>query len=409
MRKKILTLISAAALILATIICFLAVQKISKSTVKQPLPKISIYVASDLHYIAPELTDNGTYFMNMVRNADGKAMQYSEEITDSFVEQVLQKKPNLVLLSGDLTFNGAKASHEALAKKLRKIESAGIPVLVIPGNHDLYNPMSASFQGDSYAFVPSTSAEELESLYGSFRYDKVLSRDPDSLSYSYEVSPGLRILLVDVNTKENPGILTDRTYEWVEKQLKDAQAAGASVIAVSHQNVLAHNRLFTEGFVMKNNEKLSALYEKYRVLCNLSGHMHLQHIAQSENGLVEIATSALPVSPCQYGVLKVTPEDGVRYHTEQLNFPHAEEAEQLMWDSSIRTVKEEVDDPSETLCSFFAELNTAYFAGRTDRVAWNETLYRQLCTEPSFLGIYMQSIYEDGLKNQNEVHIALKK
>ena len=409
MRKKIWIPISAAVLALTAVLCFLTAQNPKKSTVRQSLSEISIYVASDLHYIAPELTDNGTYFMNMVRNADGKAMQYSEEITDGFVEQVLQKKPDLVLLSGDLTFNGAKASHEALAKKLHKIEEAGIPVLVIPGNHDLYDPMAASFQGEGYTLVSGTSAEEFENLYGSFRDDKVLSRDPDSLSYSYEVSPGLRILLVDVNTKENPGTLTDQTCQWVEKQLKDAQDAGASVIAVSHQNVLAHNSLFTEGFVMKNNEKLRALYEKYGVLCNLSGHMHIQHIAQSENGLVDIATSALPVSPCQYGVLEVTPEDGIRYHTEQLNFAHAEEAAQLMLDCSLRTVRENVKNPSEALCDFFAELNTAYFAGRTDRVAWKESLYQQLCTEPSFLSIYVQSIYEDGLKNQNEVQITPKK
>ena len=409
MRKKSLIFISAAVLALTAVICFLAVHNPKKSTARQPLPELVIYTASDLHYIAPELTDNGTYFMNMVRHADGKAMQYSEEITDGFVEQVLQKKPDLVILSGDLTFNGAKASHEALAKKLRKMEDAGIPVLVLPGNHDLYDPMAASFQGDGYTLVPGTSAGEFENLYGSFRYDKVLSRDPDSLSYSYEVSPGLRILLVDVNTKEAPGILTDQTCRWAEKQLKDARTAGASVIAVSHQNVLAHNSLFTEGFVMKNYEKLSALYETYGVLCNLSGHMHIQHIAQSKNGLTEIATSALPVAPCQYGVLEVTPEDGVRYHTEPLRFAHAEEAAQLMWDCSLRTVKENVKDPSEALCDFFAELNTAYFAGRTDRVVWNEALYQQLRAEPSFLGVYVQSIYEDGLKNQNEVQIVPEK
>lgn len=109
MRKKILTLISAAALILAIIICFLAVQKISKSTVKQPLPEISIYVASDLHYIAPELTDNGTYFMNMVRNADGKAMQYSEEITDSFVEQVLRSFLSAIRMCWHITGCSQKA------------------------------------------------------------------------------------------------------------------------------------------------------------------------------------------------------------------------------------------------------------------------------------------------------------
>lgn len=46
-----------------------------------------------------------------------------------------------------------------------------------------------------------------------------------------------------------------------------------------------------------------ALYRRYGVICNLSGHLHIQHTAQIEQGLWEIAASSLAVSPCQYGVL----------------------------------------------------------------------------------------------------------
>ena len=47
--------------------------------------ELTICVASDIHYIAPELTDGGAYFTELIENADGKAMQYCEEITDAFV------------------------------------------------------------------------------------------------------------------------------------------------------------------------------------------------------------------------------------------------------------------------------------------------------------------------------------
>ena len=41
-----------------------------------------------------------------------------------------------LILSGDLSFNGEKTSHEELAGKLFKLQEQGIPVLVLPGNHD---------------------------------------------------------------------------------------------------------------------------------------------------------------------------------------------------------------------------------------------------------------------------------
>ena len=44
----------------------------------------TIMVATDLHYLAPELTDHGAYFMKMIESADGKVMAYSEELLEAF-------------------------------------------------------------------------------------------------------------------------------------------------------------------------------------------------------------------------------------------------------------------------------------------------------------------------------------
>ncbi len=264
---------------------------------------ISIAAATDLHYIAPELTDHGSYFQQVIRNADGKAMEYCEELTEAFVQQVISQSPDLLILSGDLTFNGARASHEALAAKLEQIEEAGIPVLVIPGNHDLENFMAASFHGDSYTLVDSVTEEEFAEIYGKFGYQEAIARDDASLSYVAEAGGGLWILMLDVNTVRSPGTLTDDTLAWAEQQLQNARRRGVRVLAVSHQNILEHNHLFPFGFVMGNHKKLLELYEKYHVICNLSGHMHVQHIMESEKGFPEIAASCLAEWPNQYGIL----------------------------------------------------------------------------------------------------------
>ncbi|WP_287895528.1 metallophosphoesterase [Clostridium sp.] len=57
-----------------------------------------------------------------------------------FLEEVRTAHPSALVLSGDLSQNGEKANHEALAEKLERVQAAGIPVLVIPGNHDINHP-----------------------------------------------------------------------------------------------------------------------------------------------------------------------------------------------------------------------------------------------------------------------------
>lgn len=122
------------------------------------LENVSVCIATDLHYLSPELTDDGTAFQTLIQNSDGKAMEICETIIDSFLSQALAEWPDVLILSGDLTFNGERVSHEALCDKLSQVESAGIPVLVIPGNHDLENPMAASFHGDDYESASSLNA-----------------------------------------------------------------------------------------------------------------------------------------------------------------------------------------------------------------------------------------------------------
>ena len=367
---------------------------------------LTLAAATDLHYIAPELTDGGECFTRLVENADGKAMAYCEEITDAFISQVTGEKPDALILTGDLTFNGAKASHEALAAKLSFIENAGIPVLVIPGNHDLNSTMAASFQGRSYTLVESVEAGQFAEIYGDFGYREALARDKASLSYVYELSPGLRILMLDVNTKEAPGTLTDDTFQWVRQQLKAARQAGDLVLAASHQTLLTHNRLFSDGYVIGNGSRLLELYEEYGVLCNLSGHIHIQHIAQSQKGLTEFVTSSLITSPCQYGILKVDPNE-LDYHTDRISFSHAAEAEQFFRDTAWRMASQLLPDAEDELYSHFTNLSVAYFSGRLDTHLKDEALFKDICARDPFIGFYLQSILEDGFQDHTQRKVTV--
>ena len=379
---------------------------------------VTLMIATDLHYISPALTDHGAYFQKVVQNGDGKAMKYCEELTDAFVRQTIARRPDALILSGDLTFNGAKLSHTGLAEKLRLIEDAGIPVLVIPGNHDLQNTMAASFEGDAFSHVESVTPQEFEQIYRPFGFEEALSRDSASLSYIAELTPTLRVLMLDVNTVYYTGAVKTDTLQWVQQQLESAQRQRARVLAVSHQNLLEHHRMFSYGFVIGNSASLLALYEQYGVLCNLSGHMHIQHIARSESGLPDIATSSLIIAPNQAGLLTLQGASA-QYHTVPIDVPLPESsgvssmrdyAHGFLWDIAYRQGIQLAGDSPEAdrLARSFADINCAFFAGRMDAFPWDESVLAQWQETSAFARSYLQSLADDGFQNYTEFSFPLK-
>lgn len=273
-------------------------------------------IASDLHYIAPELTDGGPGYQQTLKNGDSKFMPYVEEITDAFLDEVLADPPDVVLLTGDLTFNGAEISHRRLAGKLQRLEDAGIPVLVLPGNHDVYNENAALYRGGSFERVPFASGESFAGIYRDFGPGEALSADSDSLSYVWQLNEQVWIMMLDENTAHDFCGLSDRSFQWIEAQLQKAREEGRFVLVAGHQNVFQHS-IFRGGYVIQEAQRLQELLRRYGVPLCLSGHLHTQHVL-SEDGLTEIAASALCSYPCQYAVL--TAEDGrLRYGTRRLD------------------------------------------------------------------------------------------
>ena len=386
---------------------------------------LTLLVATDLHYLAPELTDHGSCFTQMIERGDGKVMAYSEELVEAFVTQVIARHPDALILSGDLTFDGERASHEALADKLARVEAAGIPVLVLPGNHDLNNRSAARFAGEGYELVDSVTASEFRDIYQPFGYEDALSRDRASLSYVAGVSQKLRILLVDVNDANPQGEAEAQTLVWIKEQLAQARRDGCRVITVSHQSLLSHSSaLFTSGFSIGNAYELVELYAKAPVLCNLSGHIHMQHMSATEKGLWDIATSSLAVAPNQYGVLTIT-EAELTYRTETVDVS-AWAAAKGLHDPNLldfasysegffkkcarrkALAAASKDDHPEQLADYSAALNAAYFAGRMDTFTPDAQLNEHWKQQPSFLSLYIESILKEPPRNHCTLTLPLE-
>ena len=376
-----------------------------------------LIVASDLHYLAPSLTDGSSYYQQVLENGDSKFMPEIEAITAAFFDEVVAAKPDALLLTGDLSFNGALASHEALIEKLRAVEAAGIPVLVQTGNHDVYNLNAAAYHGDDFTRVPSATTESFAALYAAFGPGEALAVDPDSLSYVYSLDKATRVLMLDLNTAHDFCGISEESLRWVETQLRDAQAAGVRVIAAGHQNLFQHS-IFRDGYVIANAARLAELFRRFGVSLYLSGHLHIQHIL-TQDGITEIATSALCSYPCQYGLLTFS-DASFHYETRRLDmYAWAErsgknaEAYQSFPARAAAYMAEHFRSAAlppagvnletwERMCSYLQALNLAYFSGDLRRCAeldHDGSLAARWLAPGDLTSVYVASLQEDIGKN----------
>jgi len=84
----------------------------SKSLAETKADKdITMFVTSDIHYLDENLYDNGEAFQTILESGDGRQLNYIDEIVNAFANDVDKEKPDILIISGDLTNNGEKESH----------------------------------------------------------------------------------------------------------------------------------------------------------------------------------------------------------------------------------------------------------------------------------------------------------
>lgn len=396
---------------------------------------IRIITATDLHYLSPRINDKGEALQKLAGKGDGKVLAYSGEIVEAFINQVIAEKPDYLILTGDLTFNGEQISHEDLVGHLTRVEAAGIEALILPGNHDIAIPFAYSFK-DGHAWqANSVTHEEFYELYRAFGQGEARLKDAASYSYITEVSDQLWIAMIDVNTESNPNRIPRATLDWLEAALAEARAKGATVITGTHQNVLIHNDRFSDGYLIDNHSDLKNLLDDYGVRYNMSGHIHIQHLALAESGLNESITGALSVSPHNFARLTIDEALTLNYQTESLKvadwaaeqglsdpnlLDFAAYSRQYFHDISYRrNLGRYVDVPDltevelDTLANLSARINAAYFAGDV------LTTLQELESDPAYalwkdkdgdnpFRDYIHSFLDKPQKNENQAEFSLR-
>lgn len=408
--------------LLIGILLFSALPGCSKKVEAAP---VSIVTATDLHFAGRDsYTYTGTFQQDSETNGSGKQMQYLDDILDAFINEMLEEKPDYILLTGDLTFIGAKASHEALAQRLTDLTAAGFQVLVVPGNHDICSGSYILPQGEPVE-TPSVTAEEFREIYAEFGYSGGISYDENSLSYVYDTGKGSWIFMLDTNFHygSSLGELSSETMSWLKNQLRRCKRAGAYPLLAGHHNLMVHNERFKTGYVMGNGSEIQSLAKAYGGNLYLSGHMHLQHIAQEE-GVTDIAGGSLAVYPHRYGKLTLNGSqweydaqatdvsgyakavglkdpnllnyDDFGYHFfYDRTFDHAKEA-----------LSETISDENILfrLCDLIAKANVHYFGGTAAEIDRNDAALLQEFAPDTFWTDYLETIFasdEDNLHRKS--------
>lgn len=311
---KTLRFIVTLSMLLAIVAC----EKQGQDFDRRPVPggindhfnfnpkELKIAVLSDLHYMDPSLLKADGSAFQMYLAQDRKLLAESSAILQEIINELLIEKPDLVLISGDLTKDGELVCHQAVIKQLRVLETNRIKVLVVPGNHDINNPDAVLFDGDNTEPVPTISAEKFRSLYADYGYGSAIARDPNSLSYISEPFKNFFILAIDANeyynnTSENSvtaGNIKDATMDWIETQLASLKSKkGKAVIGMMHHGVIEHfmgeSDIFPDYLVDDRFTRADELMQAgLKVI--FTGHFH-------GNDAVQLASGSLSLTDIETG------------------------------------------------------------------------------------------------------------
>ena len=294
----------------------------------------SIIVLSDIHVMAPQLLEErGSAFDNYL-SQDPKLLEYSNEVLEYLVGETLQRNPDLVIIPGDLTKDGELVSHQLVVSILSSLRSAGIPVIVVPGNHDIDNPEGYYYDGDNTRPAERTSPEQFKELYADFGYSQAYATDPTSLSFVCEPLKGLVLLCIDTNKYEEnlyidkgdeknynqtSGRIRPATLTWMLAEADKARTLGKQVVLVQHHNVVQHHDAqgtLQSDYIIADYVKVSKQLMKHGVHMAFTGHTHLQDIAQyrtmvnisQPDSLVDVATGSVISYPNPWHTIKVNNE-----------------------------------------------------------------------------------------------------
>lgn len=275
---------------------------------------VKFMVISDIHYFDPSLfTLPANSSLEAYLASDHKLILESSAILKNVLTSVLVEKPNFLLVTGDLTKDGEKIDHQAVAALFKTLSDNGIKVLVINGNHDVNKPNAYSYIGSSQTPIANISASDFASIYTHCGYSNAIERDASSLSYVSEPVNGIWVLGIDAchysPVNEGAGSISDNTLSWVKTIIAKAKTQKKILLTMMHHGMIEHftgqSSIFSQ-YVISNWENVSTSLADLGMHVVFTGHFHAQDITKKTgvSGFIyDIETGSTVSSPCPYRIV----------------------------------------------------------------------------------------------------------
>ncbi len=269
-----------------------------------------IAVVSDIHVMGKALVSNAGTAWQKALAGDRKMLDKSRGILDKLVSQFKTQRPDLLLVTGDLTKDGERLSHQYVKAGLDKLKAAGVKVFVIPGNHDLGTREARIYDGDQSELAETLDEDGFRTMYADYGYGKGMVADSTSLSYVCEPVPGLTLIGIDSHS----GWVSEVTLDWVCRQAEEAIGKGQKVIAMMHHLLFPHFNgadLFINGATVNQYESVRNRLADAGIRVILTGHFHTSDIARDWNAdlsreIYDINTGSAISYPCDYRLLTLS-------------------------------------------------------------------------------------------------------
>ncbi|MBQ2847324.1 MAG: metallophosphoesterase [Clostridia bacterium] len=292
-------------------------------------------VLSDVHYY-PDSLKGGyndawkTFLKNKHKEYD-ENNSLLENALDGVMRNAVENGATYVLIPGDLTKDGELEGHKALAAKLAAFEEeTGIPVFVIPGNHDVNNSNACTFENGVKEPAEPTSPEQFREIYADFGYNEADSvfvpeegNKGGMLSYALTLGE-YRLIAIDScmysedngaegNEHMTDGRIGDDLLEWILEEAEKANEQGLTIVTMQHHNLVPHMAIEEAtfwAFVTEDWERIADAYADAGMHYVFTGHLHINDVVShvSDNGetVYDILTPTLTGFPNNYRIVDFT-------------------------------------------------------------------------------------------------------
>lgn len=221
---------------------------------------------------------SGKQLLGLVNWILRRRTKHHREIIQKAVRLILADQTDLVLITGDICQLALPRDYAAFGKMLAPLHEAGIPALILPGNHDHYS-----------------GREEARRAYCTIRDYLAQGIDCSSGVITYK---DLELIFIDAAIATPSfkcyGVLEIEEIERLQKMLAQRESEKRLRLACGHFPLLnAKGEPLAEFMAMQNAAGALTLLQQSKVAAFLCGHIHKPFITELPGGITQYCSGSV--------------------------------------------------------------------------------------------------------------------